>query len=404
MTPNKFLVETDENELNAFYADFIDHSNEIDVAISHLIENPDDESVRQNMIATLETLRNKSMVAGLDPLTNSLDVIKIAANSGDCTKQHVTKITNLLFHLMDKTVAMLHEATENHAIELTTATEIQIVGALMAEITPESFEKNYQQTLIVLGIEKKHGDDVSEDLFGGVFLFSDDESDEEPAIDKPANQQQYKPKAKFGQVEVSREQLEQDTGIFESLSNIIDNRLYPDNPRTVFLMETALGMNAMRGNIVPFDQLLAAVYMHDLGMLLLPDQFFQKKTANKKSSSMLRRHPIEGANIVSRAKGWKDAVKIIKQHHERPDGQGYPMRLVDQQICDGAKILAIADAFCAMINPNHQQKEKRTFIRAAAEINRNSGKQFSAEWVSAFNAVIKLNITAKSHWLYPSSK
>jgi hypothetical protein len=398
MTSDKFEVDTDENELNAFYADFIDHSNEIDVAISHLIENPDDQSVRQTMVATLEVLRNKSMVAGLEPLTNSLDVIKIAANSDDCTRQHVTKITNLLFHLMDKTVAMLHEATENQAINLTAAIEIQNVGALMAEITPESFEKNYQQTLIVLGIVKEHGDDKSKDLFGDVFVFSDDEANEKTVINKPANKP---PRPR--QVKISKTQLEQDTAIFESIANAIDLRLHTHNPRTVFIIETAVGMNAIRGNIIPFDQLLAAIYMHDFGMLLLPDRFFQKKDANKDDRSILHRHPFESAHIVSRAKGWEEATNIIQQHHERPDGQGYPKRLVDEQICDGAKILAIADAFCAMINPNHQQKEKRTFIRAAAEINRNSGKQFSADWVSAFNTVIKLNITTKSHWLYPSS-
>ncbi|MBT5230312.1 MAG: hypothetical protein HOM11_08540 [Methylococcales bacterium] len=61
--------------------------------------------------------------------------------------------------------------------------------------------------------------------------------------------------------------------------------------------------------------------------------------------------------------------------------------------------MAIADAFFSMINTTYADQRKRTYLRAAAEINANSGTQFSEDWVQAFNIVVKMNASARSHWM-----
>jgi hypothetical protein len=63
----------------------------------------------------------------------------------------------------------------------------------------------------------------------------------------------------------------------------------------------------------------------------------------------MRNHPDYAAGLLSRMDGWEAAAEMVAQHHEMPDGKGYPEGSPPTQICDGAKILAIVDAFEAVM-------------------------------------------------------
>lgn len=80
---------------------------------------------------------------------------------------------------------------------------------------------------------------------------------------------------------------------------------------------------------------------------------------------------------------------MIAQHHEREDGTGYPNRLTGDQICGGAKILALADAFESMTNRRADRIYKTSVTQAVRVINDNSGSQFSPYWVDIFNNVVR---------------
>lgn len=82
---------------------------------------------------------------------------------------------------------------------------------------------------------------------------------------------------------------------------------------------------------------------------------------------------------------------MIAQHHETHDGTGYPAGLKGDEICDGAKILAIVDAFEAVILKHINRGKNRSVLRAIAEINA-CDKQFSPEWIEPFNRVIRRTI------------
>ena len=79
---------------------------------------------------------------------------------------------------------------------------------------------------------------------------------------------------------------------------------------------------------------------------------------------------------------------MVAQHHEMPDGTGYPRGLKGAQICPGACILAIVDAFEAVTLKHSQRGQTRSLLRAIAEVNA-CDSQFAAEWVAPFNAVIR---------------
>jgi HD-GYP domain-containing protein (c-di-GMP phosphodiesterase class II) len=100
-------------------------------------------------------------------------------------------------------------------------------------------------------------------------------------------------------------------------------------------------------------------------------------------------------DILHKMGGWEEAAEIVLQHHEHCNGGGYPKGLEENEICAGAKILAIADTFDACRYARAYRTElKRPLIRAILEINRQADVQFSRQWVDTFNLVAKNNFTA----------
>jgi HD-GYP domain-containing protein (c-di-GMP phosphodiesterase class II) len=409
MVNPSFELDIDQASVGLFCAEFNDTSIEIDVAISHLIENPEDNNIRIGLISRLQSLHDNAMSLSICPMAESIDVIIAIASSSDIhTEENAVYVTDIILLLMDKVATMLVDTIRDSSIPFEQFNAFQLVGKIMAEMTAKSLIEDYHRILHILDIDKNSDSHEGGAGFNNVFDIDDFEEvdlfedESEPAkIEAPEPAPALVVEKKSETSKVNYEILEHDSAIFETISKMVDKKLFPNRERTVFLMEIAMAMNTERNNIVPFDQLLASIYLHDFGMLLLPESFFAQRKLSGDEFAILGKHPIESAELVKRGIGWEVATEIISQHHERPDGKGYPNKLMDGDICEGAKLLAISDAFCAMINPNHQQKQKKTFLRASAEINKNSGTQFSADWIPAFNTVVKRNTESKSHWLYP---
>lgn len=148
-----------------------------------------------------------------------------------------------------------------------------------------------------------------------------------------------------------------------------------------------LGMNKLAGNRADPSQLAAATLMHDFGMCFLPTEILHKNTpysANDKKQ--IHQHPRTAYELLSKMRHWEEAAEIVHQHHEHMNGKGYPHSLVEDEISDGAKIIAIVDTFDAIMHERaYIEMVKRPFIRAVLEINRYAGTQFSSEWVEIFN-------------------
>jgi diguanylate cyclase (GGDEF)-like protein/putative nucleotidyltransferase with HDIG domain len=127
--------------------------------------------------------------------------------------------------------------------------------------------------------------------------------------------------------------------------------------------------------------------LHDIGKIGLPDAILQKPGPLGKSEvAEIRTHPEIGASIL-RGRGLEDLREWVLAHHERPDGQGYPRRLADEDIPLEAKILAVADAYEAMTADRVYRAgiEERA---ARTELLRCAGTQFDSRVVAAFMAVL----------------
>ncbi|HET9720243.1 MAG TPA: diguanylate cyclase [Solirubrobacteraceae bacterium] len=131
------------------------------------------------------------------------------------------------------------------------------------------------------------------------------------------------------------------------------------------------------------ERVHAAGVLHDLGKLGISDAILQKRgPLGEVEWREMRRHPEVGARILEHA-GMYDIAAWIRAHHERPDGRGYPRGIHGESIPLEARILAVADAFEAMIADRSYRPGTAPEL-ARAELRRKAGSQFDPVVVNAF--------------------
>jgi HD-GYP domain-containing protein (c-di-GMP phosphodiesterase class II) len=124
--------------------------------------------------------------------------------------------------------------------------------------------------------------------------------------------------------------------------------------------------------------------LHDVGKLNLDETLLQKPgPLDEREYRVVKRHPLVGARLIRGFEALRPALPYILFHHERWDGRGYPTGRSREQIPPGARIVAVVDAFDAMISvrPYRPALPIRT---ALAELDRGAGTQFDPGVVRAF--------------------
>ena len=123
-------------------------------------------------------------------------------------------------------------------------------------------------------------------------------------------------------------------------------------------------------------------HLHDIGKIGIPDVILNKKgklTADE--FGIICQHPAIGDNIVGKLKLFHSVADIVRHHHERFDGKGYPDGLQGQEISLGARIVAVADAFDAMTS-TRAYRTAFTLSQAIEETKRCQGTQFDPNIVA----------------------
>ncbi|HTK30549.1 MAG TPA: HD-GYP domain-containing protein [Candidatus Saccharimonadaceae bacterium] len=131
------------------------------------------------------------------------------------------------------------------------------------------------------------------------------------------------------------------------------------------------------------EEIEYAALVHDLGKIGPQHQHILHKPGSltHEEQRTLRAHPAAGAEIVTRVRALRRAAEIVRTHHERPDGQGYPFGLRAQDVPLGARILNVSDAFDAMTS-DRPYRRALSVEAALAELARGSGTQFDARVVT----------------------
>lgn len=191
-------------------------------------------------------------------------------------------------------------------------------------------------------------------------------------------------------VEHNTVDLTEDLRFIANLAEYMETRSPFWAGRTKRILQIARDINEQSGYCVDQKQLDAAVYTHDIGMAFMSlDILHKSDKLSRAEYEKIKSHPVVGARLMGRMSGWESAEQIILQHHEREDGTGYPNKTPGKDICDGAKILSIADTFEAMTQQRADRVYKRPLLRAISEINNCAESQFSQKWVDIFNDAIR---------------
>lgn len=185
-------------------------------------------------------------------------------------------------------------------------------------------------------------------------------------------------------------ELPPDLVLMKELAGQLDNLSIYRKDRSEEVKRLCDHLNQAMNQPVDPQQLAAAVYLHDMGMALVPASIVQKEGAlEREGLRQIQLHVHVGAQLLQRFGDWDEAATIVLQHHERIDGTGYPNRLKGDQIHLGARMLSVADSFCAMTNERQDRSYRKTLFSAVREINAEGGAQFDPEVVEAFNDVIR---------------
>ena len=138
---------------------------------------------------------------------------------------------------------------------------------------------------------------------------------------------------------------------------------------------------------LPFESvqnIRTASILHDIGKIGINDSILNKATRlSQEEYHEIMRHPSIGADIISKVDFLKDITTIVKHHHERFDGKGYPDGLHGEEIPIEAAILTIADSYDAMTSDRPYRKAL-TQEEAFEELKKNAGTQFHPKLVEAF--------------------
>ena len=127
-----------------------------------------------------------------------------------------------------------------------------------------------------------------------------------------------------------------------------------------------------------------AASLHDVGKLAIPDSILAKPGAlDEQEWEVMRTHPEVGARIVASAPSLAHIADLIRSHHERYDGAGYPDGLSGEEIPVSAAIIAVCAAFVAMMR-HRPYSDAITVEEALAELRRCAGTQFDPRVVEAF--------------------
>jgi HD-GYP domain-containing protein (c-di-GMP phosphodiesterase class II) len=146
------------------------------------------------------------------------------------------------------------------------------------------------------------------------------------------------------------------------------------------------------------EWLVHGALLHDLGKLAVADAILEKLgTLTEEEWVAVKRHPEIGARMIEPVEILRGVLPVVRHHHERPDGSGYPDGLEGEEIPFGARIAAAVDAYDVMLRgrPYRSQRygprrygPQSSTAEALQELSREAGRQFDVRVVEALKRLL----------------
>lgn len=350
----------DRELLDEFYAGFKESQQDCDDLLLDLESRPDDQDLINRIFRSIHTIRKNLLYVGLQDLSPLLQHIEgILDKLRQKTIHYDSVLSDMILLALDFARSQIDRFLDDQPIVTDHFLKICAAVAKIGEDSEENIQINAISAISLLDPETHLSKDDRNSVHDLTMQF---------------------------QISASV-----DLNFFVSLIEPLETRSAYWQGRTFRMLSLSLVMNKQAGTPVNTAQLAAAAIMHDLGMSFLPLQLLHKKNKlNGAEKRTMQSHVRTGYDLLHRMAEWQEAAEIVQQHHEHIDGCGYPKKLMELEICNGAKILAIADTFEARTHERaHTIFVKRPFIRAVLELNKFSGSQFSQYWIDIFNEVAK---------------
>ncbi len=154
------------------------------------------------------------------------------------------------------------------------------------------------------------------------------------------------------------ENLNQTEQVLFAIAKAIESRYSPGQNNPLKLVNLSKKFSLfLELTSVEIENLVCAAYLHDIGTVLIPDAIILKQeTLNQKEREILKQHVLLGEEICQPLKNKQGVIGIIRHHHERRDGSGYPDGLVGDEIPWLAQIFQILDIYCALTSERPHKK------------------------------------------------
>lgn len=372
-----FRPHIDESLIGDFIGELADAQLNLETALKALETANDPIAAVHPLFRIVHSIKSNFRMMELAKLSESIHLLEnLLAQLRDGARDRVPGIT-LLFSLVveqAKQIAIrqlrgegVDEQVNNLAEHLT----------MVLQAPRESFSGHLLEVLVHLDSTGEYGADYPTAEITAFLSSVEDYSGAQDHQDAPIAQE-------------TEEELEKELIFFCGLITRVETFFPYWEDRTNKILSIVIRMNEHQGRPVDQVQLRAATYLHDIGMIFLPPQsIYQPQRLSPSEYSLMQSHCQLGYDLLRRIPGWHLASQMVLHHHERIDGTGYPAGLKGQDICDGGKILAIADAFAAITAQGKSDGKKRPLMHAVLEINRGADTQFDPHWVEAFNAVVR---------------
>lgn len=192
------------------------------------------------------------------------------------------------------------------------------------------------------------------------------------------------------QTELSDKYLEMNLGLAIAMVVLLDSKdqYTADHSAAVAMycrdMALAAGMDEAEA-----EEIHLAGLLHDLGKVGTPDAILRKDSGlDDDEWDYIRQHPEKGAEVLSHLAAYQNVADIVRYHHERLDGTGYPFGLTGESIPNGSKMLAVADTYHAMTSDRPYRRALSSF-EALKELRAMAGVALDARWVEILAGILR---------------
>jgi HD-GYP domain-containing protein (c-di-GMP phosphodiesterase class II) len=188
------------------------------------------------------------------------------------------------------------------------------------------------------------------------------------------------------------EESERSLGVVQTLISLIEeNTLARGNTERVANYSYALAKK-MEYPEAQYRDFMFGVVLRDIGMIKVSDLIVRSpRELAKEEWEIIKRHPIDGAEMLRKMRFSEHAINIVLYHHERFNGEGYPNKLQGNQIPLGARIVSVVESFAAMLH-DRPTRPALTQEEALNTLKENWGMRYDPDVVKAFVEIIEEEI------------